>query len=200
MLKRLVLLGGILMLAFHPMISQQQRFLPKKDIWVIKTDAVSLFYNYYIKANGGTLTVERSLCERSTVQLTGKYVNHKNESLFAWALMPEFKCYLDKSGNYEGFYMGSYLKFENRSEKAFMISEQGRGHYIEKTLTWGAGVLSGYQVYMMDDLTIDILLGFGLKYMSNTGRFDNNAYRKNDVKTNHTGPDARFSLNLGYRF
>lgn len=201
MIKRFVLLSGMLLFAVMPLISQQQRYVAKKQMWSIKTDIANLIYNHvYEKANGGTLTFEKSLCERTTLQITGKYVNYKNEAKYGLAVIPEFKCYMTK--NYEGLYMGSYLKYENHSQQGFMISESGRGNYIQKATTLGAGMLCGYQVYMLDDLTIDVLLGFGAKRVSYKESFDEpKAYEPDEIIVkDRFKPDARFSLNIGYKF
>ncbi len=172
---------------------------------IIKADILSPILLTLNQTGYGSLTIEKGLKRRFSVQLTGTFSSYVTKDYHAdtlwnyhknnrFQIIPEGKYFWGKRRYYSGFYSGLYAKYEySKSEsKWFSYNNQTFLHYNGNRSYVAGGIIIGYQNYIIKRrMVLDILAGAG--YFSRNIIHFSDAFRSNEI-------DIRFALNIGYRF
>ncbi len=181
-----------------------------KLTYMVKTDAFFPFISLMIRSMdpineyAQSLTFEVGFKQRHSCQMTGLLMAEKGHE-YSWQIIPEYKYFLSKKKEYQGFYIGAYLKYITNKinyPKPGPFLYCGTGMtvpYVEPTYVplqyehgTAEGINIGYQGYFTKHFVFDILLGMGTSQIKlstiNSSRPSDSAY------------SDRFAFNLGYKF
>lgn len=195
----------ILCVLFNSAYAQKDT-LNKNGFFAIKTDLIELSFNLFGVVNSGALTIEKGFSNRHSIQLTGRYTKYIHFISQGWEIIPEYKYFISKRKNFKGFYTGLYLKYGSETDKDLYESGSNGNKYITKEYqNYGGGGTFGFQTYIRKHLTIDFLLGIGVKYYVRQLNVPSDYYIGGasytvDNKYPITHSDSRVSINLGYKF
>jgi len=205
----------ICLLAVSNCIFSQQDTTTKKINFIVKADVFLPVLGFIDQRHYGSITFETCFKKRHSIQLTGIIGILKNENSrtfgtgesdlwqrkeIRFQFIPEYKYFLKNKKDYKGFYCGAYFKYTYFYLEATDIANYDPVYSrTELKQHWlGAGPIIGYQNYIRKNLVIDILAGFGYRYV-----ISNNVIMKVGKDLNSSklsSPDLRLAINIGYKF
>ena len=182
-----------------------------KKALIIKTDLfipiMGILNDMYI----GALSVEYCFDKRQAVQITTSYgvtitgptlekepPTNSNEWLLQIA--PDYKFFIKKDKCYSGIYTGGYLKvihYLSDNEWNSTVWPYNNEYLSYTGNEVGGGLLFGYQNYYKH-LVYDIMIGVGYRKTFGLNIISNSNFDTDWIS--YSGMDARFALNIGYRF
>ena len=185
-----------------------QDSLQKKKLGlIVKTEIVSPLLSITGKLGGYSLTVEKMLGKRHSVQITGNYLfinsrdkqSHLLRQQKRMQLIPEYKFFVIKNYRHSCPYIGLFLKY---SQQENMENNWSSSEGLQKIsdyylYSYSFGLLNGDEIWIKNKWTIDFLYGHGASNVSKYKIIKYGAYALYELGWT---ADNRFAINIGYKF
>ena len=162
-----------------------------------------------------SLTIEKTIGKRQSIQLTGIYLYYKYEEpnvYFSSAsfeskrtlIIPEYKFFILKRKVCSGPYVGSYFTLMYEAAKGnvwhdgvFYPTNTDYYYYYSFSL----GAITGFQYCIKNRFVFDFLIGFGgERELKNLTTKSNSTSINNGDFIPSWNLDGRFAINIGYKF
>lgn len=167
---RPILVLSFLVCVYCPRCYSQKDTVPdwrqKQARIIVKTDLFFPLYFSKYKDLIFTLTVEKPIAKRHSLQLTymgvhTKYLSpgleERSHSLF---IIPEYKFFVSKKRACSGYYVGASALYDHEKDiLSFHSSSQGDRNYYSYYNAYGFGLMNGFQYYFFKHLTVDVMAG-----------------------------------------
>ncbi len=154
-----------------------------------------------------SVSAEKLFCKHHSIQLSFLDTWTRNASQPAarritdnfntWQIAPEYKYYMFKKKKYTGYYIGAFVMYTQYHDKntLYFLSQTLPKVYEEIEYSLSCGFINGYQLYLFKHITIDFLLGLGVKSPVKYKVVEGNI--ENDYKSSLI---FRAAVNIGVRF
>ena len=210
-------------LAVLPELSFSQQDSPKNANFIIKTDLLSTVFGLctYYRDYYPSISFEKCFNNHHSIQLLGRYnylnTKDKNDDNYAMGeyriyktvkIIPEYRYFPGKKGNYSGIYTGAYLKYIHMHEIREINGDFPPYHhyvdYIGTTLSFGP--VFGYQKYLWKHIVFETYVGLGYAYNLKTRVFDAVNFKESLTDPDRgefrigDRTDLRIGINIGYKF
>ncbi len=201
----------ILILISFSAFAQKSDSTKKQLGLIVKADVLVPIISHLSKLNEFSLTVEKLFKQRHSLQLT--YVKSwYNKNTFVhnpatesgtdknstYQIIPEYKFFISKKKAHTGYYIGAYAKFISTYEKSIssITSPIIRSDIFEYSMySISEGVINGFQFYFFNHLTLDVLLGIGVREVIEFNQIQGNFGGNSSALF-----DLRAAINIGYKF
>ncbi len=204
-MSKKVIISSILLLFFTSVFGQRDT-TKRNSLFAIKTNPVLLAFNAFSVEYIGSITVEKGFSGRHSFQITGTIDKSRRFKSTSWFLTPEYKFFLNRKKNFDGFYAGVYARYQHRTDlDLYSYGSDGSTYITKNYRNYGWGIISGFQTYIKKRLIIDFLLGAGGMIYTRRVSVPSNYTGSGAMDTADSGypsihPSGRILINIGYKF
>ncbi|MBC7862692.1 MAG: DUF3575 domain-containing protein [Bacteroidia bacterium] len=181
----------------------------KKIGLVVKADLLLPAIGIYYKQVEYAFTAEKFFGKHSSFQFTyldgwqntrrnfssgGRFTHYWREIIF----IPEYKFFLSKKKLHSGYYVGAFAWFDYlHSNTIHSLPWEYSANDTRKTRI-GGGIVNGFQFYLFNHLTFDIIAGAGYLQTVKIKVVEENFTIVGSSPETYFFP--RLAVNLGYKF